>query len=336
MLRLLWPSFMFFFSIPLLIAVEAAENTVNVYTSRKTDLIQPAFSAFTKKTGIQVEYLTGSTENLMERIKAEGPETSADLLLTVDAGNLWNAQALGLFQPVHSQTLETNIPPYLRESEGHWFGLTLRARTIVYSKTRVSSSELSTYKSLDSERWKGRLCLRTARSVYNQSLVATMIANLGVKQTEGVLHGWMNVVHHVFAKDSHLLNAIKSGQCDVGIVNSYYLGRELKQDPHSPIGLFWPNQKDRGVHVNISGGGVVKHAKHPQEAIRLLEFLSSQAAQNLFADQNFEYPVNPEVAPNPLLSEWWGQDFKIDSVHLSAAGIHQAEAIELMKKVGYR
>lgn len=311
-------------------------KVVNVYSARIEMLIKPAFDAFTEETGIRVEYLTAKEAELIERLKAEGKYTETDVLITVDAGNLWLAKQADVLQPISSLVLDANIPNRLRSPTGHWYGLTVRARTIVHHKERVQPSELSTYAALGNPKWKDRLCLRTSKKVYNKSLVGTMIKSLGADKTREIVDGWVNNNAYIEAKDSGVLKAIAAGKCDVGIVNTYYLGRELKKDPNFPVQLFWANQQAEGTHVNISGAGVTKHAKHKEEAIRLLEFLSSEKAQNLFADENMEYPANPKVAPSPLLAEWWGDTFKQDSVNVSAAGEYQAEAVKLMARARYR
>ncbi len=313
----------------------AGEN-VNVYSARIEKLIKPAFDAFTRQTGITVTFLTGKEAILLERLKAEGQHTKADMLITVDAGNLWLASREGVLQPVYSKTLHQQIPSSLRDPDNNWYGLTVRARTIVYSKERVNSSELSTYEDLGNSKWNGRLCLRTSKKVYNKSMVATMLKELGPHKTEKIVGGWMDNKPRILPKDSSLLKAIAAGKCDVGIVNTYYLGRELAKNTNFPVSLLWANQNDRGVHVNISGAGVTKYAKNRENAIKLIEFLSSEEAQNLFADNNMEYPVNPVVKPSPRLIQWWGPSFKADSVNVAAAGEYQKQAVKLMAALGYR
>jgi iron(III) transport system substrate-binding protein len=272
---------------------------------------------------------------LLARLKAEAENTPADLLITVDAGNLWLAAEEGVLAPVESAVLERNIPAHLRDPGKRWFGLSVRARTIVYSTARVKPEALSTYEDLADPKWKGRLCLRTSKKVYNQSLVAMMIARLGEKKTEEIVRGWVrNLATDVFPDDTSLIKAIIAGQCDVGIVNTYYFGRLKREQPDAPVALFWPNQQDRGVHLNVSGAGVTAHAKHRAEAIRFLEWLSSEEAQNLFADANLEYPANPQVKPHPLVAAW-GR-FKQDTINVSEAGRLQAKAVMLMDRAGYK
>jgi iron(III) transport system substrate-binding protein len=257
------------------------------------------------------------------------------MLITVDAGNLWLAAKEGVLARVNSKVLKANIPAHLRDPDNRWFGLSVRARTIVFSNARVQPSQLSTYEALGDEMWKGRLCLRTSKKVYNQSLVAMMIARLGEAKTEKIVKSWVaNLATDVFPDDTKLMEAIVAGQCDVGIVNTYYFGRLMQKQPGTPIALYWPNQKDRGVHVNISGAGVTAHAKHRDAAVKFLEWLSSKKAQNLFADENLEYPANPKIKPATSVTAWG--KFKQDTINVSKAGQLQAQAVMLMDRAGYK
>lgn len=321
-----------------LLAVSAAPASpadgVVVYSARIEPLIKPMFDAFTARTGITVRAFSASESELFERLRAEGAGTPADVLMTVDVGNLWLAQQAGLLQAVRSAVIEKNIPAHLRAPGNEWIGLSVRARTIAYSAERVKREALSTYEALGEPRWRGRLCLRTSKKVYNQSMVATMIRTLGEKRTEEVLRGWMANEPRIFASDTKLLEAIAAGQCDVGLVNTYYLAQIKVKDPAFPVALFWPNQQDRGVHVNVSGAGVTRHAKHREPAIRLIEFLSSPEAQGLYADVNHEYPANPAVKPPALLAAWG--TFRADPVDVAAAGELQAAAVKLMDRVGWK
>lgn len=318
---------------PALHGAEPARE-VNVYSARIEKLIKPMFDAFTRRTGIKVKYFTASEAELFERLKAEGANTAADVFMTVDAGNLWIAEQAGLLQGFASPVIEKNIPAHLRARDNAWVGLSVRARPIMYSTERVKPSELSTYEALANPKWRGRLCLRTSRKVYTQSLAATMIKTLGEKRAEEVVRGWIANEPRIFDSDAKLLEAIAAGQCDVGIANTYYLARLIAKDPGFPVAVFWPNQKDRGVHVNISGAGVTKYAKHGDSAITLIEFLSSTEAQNLYTDGNFEYPANPTVKPHGLIAAWG--TFKTDQVNVAAAGELQAAAIKLMDRAGYK
>ena len=317
-------------------AADDAESVeLVVYSSRKEHLIKPLFDRFNEETGIKVSYITDGEGPLMARLEAEGERTPADIFITVDAGNLWQAANRGLFQSLTSPLLESSVPEHLRDAENRWFGLSVRARTIVYSTERVKPEELSTYENLASEQWDGRLCLRTSKKVYNQSLVATLIERHGPEQTEKLVRGWVgNLATEVFPNDTSLMEAILAGQCDVGIVNTYYFGRLQKENADIPLALFWPNQITSGVHVNVSGAGVTAHAKHPKQAQQLLEWLAQGEAQAMFAGLNMEFPVNPAVAVDPLV-EAWGE-FKADDLNVSVAGKRQVEAIKLMDRAGYR
>ncbi|MDX9686204.1 extracellular solute-binding protein [Halopseudomonas formosensis] len=305
-----------------------------VYSSRQDHLIKPVFEMYTEKTGVKINFITDREAPLMARLRAEGANTPADMFMTVDAGNLWQAEEQGLFQPVQSEVIEGNIPQHLRSSNNMWTGLSLRARTIAYSTERVKPEELSTYEALADEQWKGRVCLRTSKKVYNQSLVATMLESIGEEKTTEVIQGWLaNLATPVFADDTALLQAIDAGQCDVGIVNSYYFGRLHNAQPDVKVKLFWPNQEDRGVHVNISGAGVTRHAKHPEEATRLLEWMTTEEAQRIFADVNMEFPANQALEPSAEVAAWG--DFKADNVNIEVAGRRQPEAIMLMDRLGW-
>lgn len=314
--------------------VYAAEEVV-VYSSRQEHLIKPLFDAYTENTGVKINYVTDKEGPLLERLKAEGANTPADMLITVDAGNLWQAAEQGGLASVESEVIENNIPEHLRDPDNRWFGLSVRARTIVYSTERANPDQLKTYEALGEPQWKGRLCLRTSKKVYNQSLVAMMIAHQGKEATEQVVRSWVdNLATEPFSSDTKLIEAIVAGQCDVGIVNTYYFGRLQKENPDIPAALFWPNQESTGVHVNISGGGITQHADQREAAIKLLEWLSGPEAQGLFAELNMEYPANPKIPPAPQVAAWG--DFKQDTINVSKAGQLQAEAVMLMDRAGYR
>jgi iron(III) transport system substrate-binding protein len=306
-----------------------------VYTARKEHLIRPLFESYTKQTGVNIKYITGKAPVLLQRLKAEGRNTPADMLITVDAGNLWHAANEGVLQAVDSKVLDRNIPEHLRDPGNRWFGLSVRARTIVYNTAKVKPAELSTYENLAKPKWKGRLILRTSKKVYNQSLVAMLITEHGVDNTEQIVKGWVdNLATPPFSSDTKVMQAIAAGQGDVGIVNTYYYGRLMRKDPNLPLAIFWPNQKTGGVHVNVSGAGITTHTKQRQAAIDLLEWLSSPKAQNLFADANLEYPANSKVKPNPVVAAWG--TFKQNPINLESAGAFQADAIRLMDRAGYK
>lgn len=316
-------------------AEQAEPAVVTVYSSRKEHLIKPMFDEYTAKTGVKVRYVTDKAGPLMERLSAEGESTPADMFMTVDAGNLWQASQKGLFAPLDSESLEQNVPAHLQAANNDWFGLSVRARTIVYSTERVTPEQLSSYEQLADESWKGRLCLRTSKKVYNQSLVATMIQTLGEEQAENIVKGWVaNLATVPFSNDTKAMEAVAAGQCDATIVNTYYYGRLMKKQPDLGLALFWPNQDGRGVHVNISGAGITKHAKQPAEAQKLLEWLASDEAQGKFAELNQEYPANASVAPSAEVQAWG--EFKADVVNVEAAGSLQADAVKLMDRAAYQ
>ena len=324
----------------LLIAVlsaplSALAEEVVVYSARNEHLIKPLFDRYSAETGVEVRYITDKEGPLLQRLKAEGERTPADMLITVDAGNLWHAAESGGLAEVRSPVLEANVPANLRDPQGRWFGLSERARTVVYSTERVKPGELSSYEDLADPKWKGRLCLRTSKKVYNQSLVATLIARHGEAEAERIVRGWVdNLAAAPFSNDTKAMQAVAAGQCDVTVVNTYYFGRLQKEQPDIPLAIFWPNQDSSGVHINVSGAGVTRYAKHPEAARRLLEWLSSDEAQADFAGLNMEYPVNSGVAPDPLVAAWGS--FKADELNVNEAGRLQADAIRLMDRAGYR
>ncbi|NOZ11597.1 MAG: extracellular solute-binding protein [Gammaproteobacteria bacterium] len=314
--------------------VMAADSLV-VYSARNEQLIKPMFDAYQKETGVNIKYVTDKAAPLMVRLKAEAAATPADVLITVDAGNLWQAAKQGLLASVKSEVLEKNIPAHLRDPQGRWFGLSVRARTLVYNNKTIKPAQLSSYEQLAEPQWKGRLCLRTSKKVYNQSLVATLIARVGEAEAEKIVRGWVaNLATSVFSNDTKVMQAIAAGQCDVGIVNTYYYGRLLKKSPDLPLSLYWPNQTTSGVHVNVSGAGIVAASKHKKAAQAFLEWMSGATAQRLLADGNMEYPANPAIKPHAIVSAWG--EFKQDTINLSNAGRLQVDAIKLMDRAGYK
>jgi iron(III) transport system substrate-binding protein len=320
-------------------ALPALSQEVVVYSARNEQLIKPLFDAYTRETGVPIRFITDKEGPLLARLKAEGRNTRADMLLTVDAGNLWQASEESLLRPTRSRALEASVPKHLRDPDNEWFGLSVRARTIIYNPNRVKPAELSTYEDLADPKWKGRLCLRTSKKVYNQSLVAMMIHEYGEDRTEATVRGWIsNLATAPFPDDTQAMQAVAAGQCDLTLVNTYYYGRLMEKDPNLPLAIFWPNQavKDRstGVHVNISGVGITRHARNPAGAQKLIEWLASEKAQNLFADVNMEYPVNPRVSPDPKVAAWGS--FRQNLVNVKEAGSLQAKAVRLMDRAGYK
>ncbi len=314
---------------------------VNLYSSRHYDTDEALYEAFTDKTGIEVNLIEGKATELIEKIKNEGENTPADVLITVDVGNLWQAEQEGIFQPVSSEVLETAIPENLRNPEGYWFGLSKRARVIAYDKERVKPEELSSYEDLAKPEWKGRVCVRSSGNVYNQSLVAAKIAEKGEKETEEWLKGLVsNFAREPEGGDISQVQAIAAGECDVAIVNHYYVARMMQseksedQEVVANIGVFFPNQKQGGTHVNISGAGVVANAPHKENAIEFIEFLTTPEAQEIFANGNNEIPMIETVKSNPTVAGFG--DFKESELNVAAYGKENPEAVKLMDKVGWK
>ena len=308
---------------------------IMVYSSRAEHLIQPLFSAFTEETGIPIRFITDTEAALIARLDSEGSASPADILLTVDAGNLWHADQLDLLQPIDSPTLIANVPAQYRSANNTWFGLSLRARTIVYSTDRVDVAELSSYEDLASDEWMGRICLRTSKKVYNQSLVASMVSRLGEEEAERVVRGWVdNLAVDPLSSDNRAIEAVEASICDVALVNTYYFGRMQADNPDIPVSIFWPNQDSSGVHVNVSGAGLAKYAPQSDKAVQLLEWLSGAKAQEAFAGLNLEFPVNPEVGIVDLVADWG--EFQSDDMAVDIFGALQSEAVLLMDRAGYR
>lgn len=314
-------------------AVTAGQQVINIYTSRHYG-VESVFNEFTKQTGIEIRFTTGSDAALRQRLQAEGKHTLADMYIAVDAGNLWLAAQDGLLAEVTSQALQANIPAHLRDEGNRWFGLTKRVRTIMYHPDRVTPAELSTYEALTDPKWKGRLVMRPSTHSYTQSLVSSLIAAHGPAQAEEIVRGWVANEPTLIDSDTHILEALAAGQGDVALANHYYLGRLLEGNPNFPIRVFWANQDDRGAHANISGAGITAHARNRDNALKLLEWLSSPAGQKLFADSNHEFPANPEVAPHAIIAAFG--EFKTDPLNMGEFGRLQKDAVELLNRAGYR
>jgi len=320
---------------------QAFAAEVNIYSARKEALIKPLLDQFTKETGIDVNLVTGKADTLLKRLEVEGKNTPADILLTVDVARLVRAKEIGLFQAINSEVLEKTIPEQYRDSEKYWFGLSLRSRVIVYAPDRVKKEELSSYTDLADSKWKNRVCVRSSSNVYNQSLVAAMIANEGLEETET----WATALVNNFARapkggDRDQIKAVAAGVCDVAIVNNYYLAGMLESKQKSEVSaankieLFWPDQDGRGAHMNVSGAGILKPAKHKAEAIQLLEYLVSDKAQQWYADKNHEYSINPAIESSSILKSW-GM-FKADNVNIHLLGKYNTDAVLLMDRAGWK
>lgn len=319
--------------------VFAAE--VNVYSARKEALIKPLLDRFTSETGIKVNLVTGKADTLLKRLEVEGKNTPADMLLTVDVARLVRAKEKGLFQTIESGVLNNAIPDYYRDDDNQWFGLSLRSRVMVYAPERVQEDELSSYADLADPRWKNRICIRSSSNVYNQSLVASMVANDGVEKTEAWAKGLVeNFARKPKGGDRDQIKAVVAGQCDVAVINTYYLAGMLTSSQESEVNaakkikLFWPDQNGRGTHMNISGAGILKPAKNKKEAVQLLEFLLSNESQQWYAETNHEYAINMDIESSAVLKSW-GQ-FKADNLNLSLLGKHNADAVLLMDRAGWK
>ena len=310
-------------------------DELTIYTSRQPQLIEPIVEKFSLETGIKVNFLSGNAQELMERIDVEGDNSPVDIFMTVDAGVLWQAAERDIFSSTNSKILEENIPSYLRDPENKWFGLSKRARTIVYSNDQFNDNDFSTYEDLADPKWKGKLCLRTSKKVYNRSLMASMIDAYGFEKAKEVVTGWIsNLATEVFSNDTNALKAVSSGQCGLTIVNTYYLARLLDDPQYDNLTLFWANQSDRGVHVNISGAGIVKTSKNKQAATLLLEYLSSEKAQDFYASANKEYPVLDGAMVHASIKDWG--EFIEDNINVGKLGSLQKEAVFLAQEVGYK
>ncbi|MEM6642378.1 MAG: Fe(3+) ABC transporter substrate-binding protein [Bacteroidota bacterium] len=317
-----------------LVACQPAQNAgedatspqeVNVYTHRHYDVDQQLFKKFEDSTGIKVNVVNANADELIQKMEAEGEASPADVLITVDAGRLSRAKEKGLLQSINSTFLNNTISSNLRDEDNHWFALTKRARIVVYALDRVDSSELSTYEALSDEKWKDKVVIRSSSNIYNQSLLASIIANNG----EEVAREWVagvveNMARAPKGNDRDQVKAVAAGEGDLAVVNTYYVGRMLNsKDPidveaSEKVGIFFPNQDGRGAHINISGAGVAKYAPNRENAIKFIEYLASKPAQEVFADANYEYPVHPDVAPSALLQSWGS--FKEDELALNQLG----------------
>jgi iron(III) transport system substrate-binding protein len=321
-------------------AVRADEQELNLYSSRHYQTDDALYEGFTKATGIKINRIEGKDDALIERIKSEGANSPADVLITVDAGRLWRAEHAGLLKPVNSKILEERVPANLRHPDGLWFGLSQRARLIFYDKSRIKAGEIESYEDLADPKWRGQVCIRSSSNVYNLSLLGSKIAVDG----EPAAEAWAKGVVANFARspqggDTDQIKAVAAGECGIAVANSYYYVRLLTSSKDSDravaeaVGVLFPNQKGRGTHVNISGGGVLKSAPHPDAAVRFLEYLVSDEAQHYFSDGTNEYPVVPSVSANPALSGLG--DFKADTLNVANLGKNQPIAQQIFDRAGW-
>ena len=321
----------------MLSSIALANGEVNVYSYRQPFLIKPMFDAFTKETGIQVNVVFDD-KGLVERLKQEGRNSPADLIFTVDIGRLQDAVEAGVTQAVDDEALQQNIPAQFRDPNGHWYGLTLRTRVLTTSKERVPEGAIKRYEDLADPQWQGKICSRSGKHVYNIALLAAMIAHHGEDGAEQWLTGVKNnLARKPQGNDRAQVKAIKEGECDIALINNYYIGLMQANEEQSAwveaANVSFPNQDDRGAHVNISGMALTQSAPNKDNAIKLMQFLSDNLAQQMYAEQNFEYPVKPGVPWSGLLKSWG--EFKIDELPLATVAENRKTAILMMDKVGF-
>ena len=324
------------------IEVGAGLNEVNVYSARKGYLLKPLIDEFEKSTKIKVNIISGKSKSLQKRIEQEGENTRADVLLTVDAGNLYKAKTDGLLQSIKSAKLNTLIPEHLRDSEGYWYGLSIRSRVIMYNPKKVDINSLSTYEDLADPKWKGRICIRSSSNIYNQSLLASLISHIGEKEAEK----WAENIVSNFSRepkgnDRTQMTSVVLEECDVTLANTYYLGKWITSKKENErkyakmISVFFPNQMNRGAHINISGAAIVKYSKNTQNAIKFLEFLADNKAQELYAKANHEYPIRDNIEVSDVVQSW-GYPFKQDRLSLNKLGKNNKRAVEIFDIVNWQ
>lgn len=327
-----------------LLALPAAaqEKVLNLYTARHYQTDEALYADFTRQTGIRVNRIEGGEDALFERIKNEGANGPADVFITVDVGRLWRAEQAGLFAGLRSPILESRVPPAYRDPAGQWFGFSARARVIAFNKSAVKPGEVRNYEDLAGPKWKGRICVRSSSHAYNLSLIGSVIAHLGEQKAEQWVRGLKNnLARDPKGGDTDQLTAAAAGECDLAIANTYYIVRLMRSARAEDkaimqkLGVVWPNQDNRGTHMNISGGGVLKNAPHREAAVRFLEYLASDQAQAYFANGNNEWPVVPGVGiSNPEL-ESLGK-FKMDAINVGLLGRNQPLAQRIADRAGYR
>jgi iron(III) transport system substrate-binding protein len=334
---------LFAFAAALLASAAASQDqVVNIYSSRHYQTDEALYSGFTKLTGIKVNRIEAGEDAIIERMKNEGARSPADVMITVDAGRLWRAEQLGLFQPVKSAVLESRVPESLREPAGHWFGFSQRARLIAYNKDKVRPGEIQTYEELADPKWKGRVCMRSSTNIYNLSLMGALIDHLGEARAEA----WAKAVRANLAQepkggDTDQLKAVAAGACDVTVSNQYYYARLVRSEKADEkaiaarLAVVLPNQKTWGTHVNISGAGVAKNAPHREAAIKFLEYLASDQAQRYFTDGNNEWPVVASVkVDNPVLATLG--EFKRDRLNVAVLGRNQPQSQKIYDRVAWK
>ena len=318
----------------------ADAGAVNIYSARHYPSDQTLFDMFTKETGITVNAIQGVAEELMQRQQMEGDSSPADVLITVDAGNLWRAEQWNLLQPIRSEVLDKEVPANLRHPDNLWFSFSTRARVILRDKNKVKDTDITTYEGLADPKWQGKILITTSNSIYNQSLLASIIESDGSEKAEAWANGLVaNLVRKPEGADTEQALALAAGVGELAVSNSYYFGRLLGRDEETRkkldhIGIVFPNQAGRGTHINVSGGGVAAYAPNKENAVKFLEFLVSPEAQKVFADANYEFPIRAGVAPIDIVQAWG--TFKTDPVNVSALGKNNAEAVRIMDRAGWR
>ncbi|XKF15253.1 Fe(3+) ABC transporter substrate-binding protein [Halomonas sp. BLK-85] len=322
-------------------ASQALADEVNIYSARHYDSDEALYQAFTDETGIEVNVIEGGSSQLIERIKSEGVASPADVMLTVDAGNLWRAEQEGIFQSVDSDVLNDRLPDNMRHPDGMWFGFSERARVIYYSRDNFDPSQISTYEELADPQFEGQICIRSSNNIYNQSLMASLIEHHGEEAAQEWAEGVVNnMARDPEGGDTDQIRGVASGECDLAVGNHYYYVRLLHSDDEADrevarsVGIIFPNQDGRGTHVNIGGAGVAENAPNRENAVRLLEFLSSDMAQEAFAEGNHEFPVVEGVKKNPVLDSWG--DFNTDDLNVNVLGENNPEAIRIFDRAEWR
>tara|TARA_B100000900_G_scaffold163364_1_gene138709 strand:+ start:36 stop:1061 length:1026 start_codon:yes stop_codon:yes gene_type:complete len=328
-------------SLLILIATAPISAQINLYTHRHYDSDKILFEKFTKETGIKINVIKGSADQLIQRMISEGKNSPADILLTVDAGRLHRAKEADVLQSINSETINKNVPSEMRDPDGFWYGLTVRARVIVYAKDRINSNELSTYEDLATAKWKGKIAIRSSGNIYNQSLMASLIeANGSRRALRWAIGIRKNMARAPRGNDRDQVRAVAAGLADIAVVNTYYLGilansKEKKdRDVFNKVSVFFPNQNNRGTHINISGAGIAKYSKNKSDAIKFIEFLTSPEAQETFGKVNYEYPLFIENNKSDLLKSWGS--FKADKQNLSILGIRNSEAVKLFDRADWK
>ncbi len=321
---------------------DSSTNEVNIYSARKGYLLKPLLVEFEKDTNIKVNIISGKSKALQKRIEQEGENTRADVLLTVDAGNLYKAKYDGLLQSINSEKLNKLIPSHLRDKDGYWYGLSIRSRVIMYNPKKVNVNELSTYEDLANPKWKGRICIRSSGNIYNQSLLASLVSHLGVNKAED----WARKVVGNFSRkpkgnDRTQMTSVVLEECDITLANTYYLGKWITSEKKDErkyakmIAVFFPNQINRGAHINISGAAIVKYSKNTGNALKLIEYLAGKKAQELYAKANHEYPIRENIEVSDIVKSW-GYPFKQDTLSLNELGKNNKKAVEIFDKVNWQ